>query len=165
MHIPGRRLGRVFLSGVIFLVLTAAGIRQMILHAIRTSYTPRGRRHRPVHRFHRLPQRWAGGWRPQTLVTLAISATQLPRWRCGIILMVALEVRKSAPPFSSEYLPSPVSHGRSADPLDSRSRRLSRAGLTAFKLDIRGALNTGLLEIVFVSFLWTCSTISERWWP
>src|ERR1700678_2438477 len=35
MHIPWQTaLGAVFLSGVIFLALTAAGIRQMILHAI-----------------------------------------------------------------------------------------------------------------------------------
>src|SRR5579872_4760717 len=35
MHVPWQTaLGAVFLSGVIFLALTAAGIRQMILHAI-----------------------------------------------------------------------------------------------------------------------------------
>jgi len=35
MHVPWQTaLGAVFLSGVIFLLLTAAGIRQMILHAI-----------------------------------------------------------------------------------------------------------------------------------
>src|SRR5208283_5436754 len=35
MHVPWRTaLGAVFLSGVIFLLLTASGIRQMILHAI-----------------------------------------------------------------------------------------------------------------------------------
>src|SRR5664279_1715796 len=75
MHIPWQTaLGAVFLSGVIFLALTAAGIRQMILHAIP----------------HELYAAVAGGFH-------------------------AL-----------------------AD--------------TAFKLDIRGALNKGLLEIVFVFF-------------
>src|ERR1700735_45528 len=35
MHIPWQTaLGAVFLSGIIFLALTAGGIRQMILHAI-----------------------------------------------------------------------------------------------------------------------------------
>ena len=51
-------LGAVFLSGVAFLILTAAGVRQMIVtrHPARTVFRGGGGR-RPVHRAHRLPQR------------------------------------------------------------------------------------------------------------
>ena len=90
MHIPWQTaLGAVFLSGVIFLALTAAGIRQMILHAI-----------------------------PHELYAAVASGA----WAMGLV----------------HWTPTPGGfHALAA---------------TAFKLDIRGALNKGLLEIVFVFF-------------
>jgi AGZA family xanthine/uracil permease-like MFS transporter len=156
MHIPWQTaLGAVFLSGVIFLLLTAAGIRQMILHAIP----------------HELYAAVAGGiglfialigFRnaglvvadPQTLVTMGnirnpVTALAL----CGLILMVVLEVRK----VRAAILIGVLTVTGAAWALGLTHWTSSPGGfhalvLTAFKLDIRGALSTGLLEIVFVFF-------------
>jgi AGZA family xanthine/uracil permease-like MFS transporter len=156
MHIPWQTaLGAVFLSGILFLVLTASGIRQMILHAI-------------PHELYAAVASGIGlfiafiGFRnaglivgdPETLVTLGNMrnpTTALALF--GLILMVALEVKKIrgailigvlattglAWAFGQvHWTPTPGGFQSLAD--------------TALKLDIRGALNKGLLEIVFVFF-------------
>jgi AGZA family xanthine/uracil permease-like MFS transporter len=180
MHIPWQTaLGAVFLSGVIFLALTAAGIRQMILHAIP----------------HELYAAVAGGiglfiafigFRnaglvvadPATLVgigNLRNPTTFLALF--GLIFMVAFEVKKVkgaillgvlATTASAWALAFVLLHtagpSTAADPGSSLAWAQSLVhwtpapggfhalAATAFQLDIRGALNKGLLEIVFVFF-------------
>jgi len=156
MHVPWQTaLGAVFLSGVIFLALTAGGIRQMILKAIP----------------HELYAAVAGGiglfiafigFQHAGLV-VADKATIVGLGNLrnpvtglavfGLILMVILEARKVRGSILIGVLsttalawafglvhwtPSPGGFSSLAD--------------TAFKLDIRGALNKSLLEIVFVFF-------------
>jgi AGZA family xanthine/uracil permease-like MFS transporter len=156
MHVPWQTaLGAVFLSGVIFLALTAGGIRQMILRAIP----------------HELYAAVAGGIGlfiafigfqhaglviadKATLVGLGSvrsPATALALF--GLILMVVLEARKVRGSILIGVLATTalawafgLVHWTPA------AGGFSSLGATAFKLDIRGALNKSLLEIVFVFF-------------
>jgi AGZA family xanthine/uracil permease-like MFS transporter len=156
MHIPWQTaLGAVFLSGVIFLALTAAGIRQMILRAIP----------------HELYAAVAGGiglfiafigfrnaglvvGDTATLVSLGnIRNPTTALALFGLILMVALEVRKVRAAILIGVLATTglawcfgLVHWAPA------AGGFQALGTTAFKLDIRGALNKGVLEIVFVFF-------------
>jgi len=156
MHIPWQTaLGAVFLSGILFLALTASGLRQMILHAI-------------PHELYAAVASGIGlfiafiGFRnaglivgdPETLITLGnIRNPTTALALVGLLLMAALEVKKVrgailigvlattalAWAFGQvHWTPTPGGFHALAD--------------TAFKLDIRGALNKGLLEIVFVFF-------------
>ena len=175
MHIPWQTaLGAVFLSGVIFLALTAAGIRQMILKSI-------------PHELYAAVASGIGlfiafiGFRNAGLVigdqatlvglgNLRNPTTFLALF--GLILMVGLEVRKvkgaillgvlgtTACAWALAY--GILHFGGSAGPLTDWAQNLVHwtpapggfhaLGDTMFKLDIRGALNKGLLEIVFVFF-------------
>jgi AGZA family xanthine/uracil permease-like MFS transporter len=179
MHIPWQTaLGAVFLSGVIFLALTAAGIRQMILRSI-------------PHELYAAVASGIGlfiafiGFRnaglvvgdPATLVGLGNIRNPTPALAFfGLILMVALEVKKvrgsiligvltvtgiawalaftivhidpSSQFFSAASMPWAQAMIHWTPP----SGGFSSLTATAFKLDIRGALNKGLLEIVFVFF-------------
>jgi AGZA family xanthine/uracil permease-like MFS transporter len=156
MHVPWQTaLGAVFLSGVIFLALTAGGIRQMILRAIP----------------HELYAAVAGGIGlfiafigfqhaglviadKATIVGLGnvrSPATALAVF--GLILMVVLEARKVRGSILIGVLATTalawafgLVHWTPA------AGGFSSLGATAFKLDIRGALNKSLLEIVFVFF-------------
>jgi AGZA family xanthine/uracil permease-like MFS transporter len=156
MHIPWQTaLGAVFLSGILFLALTASGLRQMILHAI-------------PHELYAAVASGIGlfiafiGFRnaglvvgdPETLVTLGnIRNPTTSLALVGLLVMVVLEVKKVrgailigvlsttglAWAFGQvHWMPTPGGFHALAD--------------TAFKLDIRGDLNKGLLEIVFVFF-------------
>ncbi len=156
MHIPWQTaLGAVFLSGVIFLALTASGIRQMILHAI-------------PHELYAAVASGIGlfialiGFRnaglvvgdPDTLLTLGnVRNPTTALALAGLILMVALLAKKVRAALLIGILAitgaawalglvhwSPAAGGFHA------------LAATSFKLDIRGALNKGLLEIVFVFF-------------
>ena len=156
MHVPWQTaLGAVFLSGIIFLALTAAGIRQMILHAI-------------PHQLYAAVASGIGlfiafiGFQhaglvvrdPNTLVGLGNirnPTTYLSLF--GLILMVALEVRK----VRGSILIGVLTVTAIAWPLGLVHWTHSEVGFhaltqTAFKLDIRGAINKGLLEIIFVFF-------------
>jgi AGZA family xanthine/uracil permease-like MFS transporter len=156
MHIPWQTaLGAVFISGVIFLALTGAGIRQMILRAI-------------PHELYAAVASGIGlfiafiGFQhaglvvrdPNTLVGLGnIKNPTTALALFGLILMVALEVKKVRGSILIGVLSvtaiawmlglvhwTPTSGGFQA-----------LAG-TAFQLNIRGALSKGLLEIIFVFF-------------
>jgi len=156
MHIPWQTaLGAVFLSGVIFLALTAAGIRQMILRSI-------------PHELYAAVASGIGlfiafiGFRnaglvvgdPATLVALGnIRNPTAALALLGLILMVALEIRRVRGAILIGVLAvtgiawalglvhwSPASGG---------IRDLTQ---TALQLDITGAINKGLLEIIFVFF-------------
>ena len=180
MHIPWQTaLGAVFLSGVIFLALTAGGIRQMILHSI-------------PHELYAAVASGIGlfiafiGFRnaglviadPETLVgmgNLRNPTTALAL--VGLILMVALEIRKVRGAILIGVLSTTamawalafaILHsgsapgGAAASPAVMWAQNLfhwtpapggfSALTETTMKLDIRGAMNKGLLEIVFVFF-------------
>jgi AGZA family xanthine/uracil permease-like MFS transporter len=156
MHIPWQTaLGAVFLSGVIFLAITAVGIRQMILRAIP----------------HQLYAAVAGGIGlfiafigfqhaglvvrdPNTLVgmgSIRNPTTYLALF--GLILMVALESRK----VKGAILIGVLTVTALAWPLHLVHWTPSTGGIgaltqTALQLNIRGAINKGLLEIIFVFF-------------
>ena len=156
MHIPWQTaLGAVFLSGILFLALTAAGIRQMILRAIP----------------HELYAAVAGGiglfiafigfrdaglvvGDPETLVALGNvhnPATALAL--AGLLLMVALEVKRVRGSILIGMVATTalawafgLAHWTHA------AGGWGALGATTFQLDLRGILNKGLLEIVFVFF-------------
>jgi len=156
MHIPWQTaLGAVFLSGVIFLAITAAGIRQMILRAIPQE----------------LYAAVAGGiglfialigfhnaglvvGDAQTLVSLgSVRNPTTALALVGLGLMVVLEVRK----IRAAILLGMLAVTLAAWPLGLVHKTDTTGGLaalsqTAFHLDIAGALSKGLLEIVFVFF-------------
>ena len=156
MHIPWQTaLGAVFLSGIIFLALTAVGVRQMILHAI-------------PHELYAAVASGIGlfiafiGFRNAGLVVgdaatlVGIGSLRDPNTAlamAGLILMVALEVRRvkgaivigmlvitaAAWAFGLMHWQPPVSTpGSFTD--------------TMFKLNITAALGKGLIEIIFVFF-------------
>jgi adenine/guanine/hypoxanthine permease len=180
MHIPWQTaLGAVFLSGVIFIALTAAGIRQMILKSI-------------PHELYAAVASGIGlfiafiGFRnsglviadPETLVglgNLRNPTTALALF--GLILMVALEVKKvrgsiligvlSTTALAWAVAEGVLHAGAGVTPMLSKTTTdwaqnlvhwtpapggFHSLAATAFQLDIRGALNKGLLEIVFVFF-------------
>jgi AGZA family xanthine/uracil permease-like MFS transporter len=156
MQIPWQTaLGAVFLSGVIFLAITAVGIRQMILRAIP----------------HELYAAVAGGiglfialigFRnaglvvadPNTLVSLGnIRNPTTALALVGLILMVALLVRKvRAALLIGVLVITALAWALGLTHWTPAPGGFSSLGQTAFQLDIRGALNKGLLEIVFVFF-------------
>jgi len=156
MHVPWQTaLGAVFLSGVIFLALTAGGIRQMILKAIP----------------HELYAAVAGGIGlfisfigfqhaglvvadQATLVGLGNLRSPVPALAMfGLILMVVLEARKVRGAILIGVLSTTALACAFGlvhwTPAPGGFQSLSQ---TAFKLDIKGALNKSLLEIVFVFF-------------
>jgi AGZA family xanthine/uracil permease-like MFS transporter len=180
MHIPWQTaLGAVFLSGVIFLALTAAGIRQMILRSI-------------PHELYAAVASGIGlfiafiGFRNAGLVIgdhetlVGLGNLRNPTTALallGLILMVALEVKKvrgsilvgvlsttaiawglafiilhfSSPSDSAQANPS-LAWAQSLVHWTPAPGGFHALAATAFQLDIRGALNKGLLEIVFVFF-------------
>ncbi len=180
MHIPWQTaLGAVFLSGVIFLALTAAGIRQMILRSI-------------PHELYAAVASGIGlfiafiGFRnaglvvsdPATLVGLGnirnpIAALAL----LGLIFMVALEIRKvkgailigvlsitgltwgiayaiehASASLREAFSPATLTWAHSFLQFAPNSGGFRALTATVLQLDIRGALNKGLLEIIFVFF-------------
>ena len=158
MHIPWQTaLGAVFLSGIIFLALTAAGIRQMILRSI-------------PHELYAAVASGIGlfiafiGFRnaglvvsdPATFVGLGnIRNPTTALALFGLILMVALEIKKVRGSILIGVLATTgIAWALGLVALDKSSGGGIQAlgAHTAFKLDIRGALNKGLLEIIFVFF-------------
>ena len=180
MHIPWQTaLGAVFLSGIIFLALTAGGIRQMILRSI-------------PHELYAVVASGIGlfiafiGFRnaglvigdPETLVGLGnLRNPTTALALLGLILMVALEIRKvrgsiligvlattaiswafafailhSDPRSSWIASPNSIAWAQNLVRWSPAPGGMHALLGTAFKLDIRGALNKGLLEIVFVFF-------------
>ncbi|MDR3727979.1 MAG: NCS2 family permease [Terracidiphilus sp.] len=156
MHIPWQTaLGAVFLSGVIFLALTAVGIRQMILRAI-------------PHELYAAVASGIGlfiafiGFRnaglvvgdPATLVTLGnIRNPSAYLTLIGLILMVALMAKKVRSALLIGVLAiTGVAWAMGLTHWTPSAGGLHSLASTALQLDIRGALNKGLLEIVFVFF-------------
>jgi AGZA family xanthine/uracil permease-like MFS transporter len=156
MHIPWQTaLGAVLLSGVIFLAITAIGIRQMILRAIP----------------HQLYAAVAGGIGlfiafigfqhaglvvrdPNTLVGMGnIRNPTAYLALLGLILMVALEIRKVKGSILIGVLTvTGIAWAMHLVHWAPSTFTIHALAGTAFKLNIRGALNKGLFEIVFVFF-------------
>ncbi len=156
LHIPWQTaLGAVFLSGCIFLALTAAGIRQMILRSI-------------PHELYSAVASGIGlfiafiGFQhaglvvrdPNTLVSLGNiknSTTALALF--GFILMVTLDIKKIRGSILIGVLTvTGMAWGLGLVHWTPAVGGLGSLAATAFKLDIRGALSKGLLEIIFVFF-------------
>jgi AGZA family xanthine/uracil permease-like MFS transporter len=156
MHIPWQTaLGAVFLSGVIFLLLTAFGIRQLILRSIpQELYAAVACGIGLFIAFIGLNKAGLVVKSPDTLVQLGnIKDPTTALSLLGLGLMVALEIWKVRGSIligvltvtgvawalgQVHWTPSPGGIHSLAD--------------TAFKLDIGGALKIGLVEIVFVFF-------------
>jgi adenine/guanine/hypoxanthine permease len=156
MHVPWQTaLGAVFISGVLFLAITAAGIRQMILRAI-------------PHQLYAAVAAGIGlfiafiGFQhaglvirdPNTMVGLGnIRNPTAYLSLAGLVLMVALEIRK----VKGSILIGVLSITGVAWALHMVHWTPSTGGFgaltqTAFKLNISGAISKGLLEIIFVFF-------------
>ena len=156
MHIPWQTaLGAVFISGVLFLALTGTGIRQMILRSI-------------PHELYAAVASGIGlfiafiGFRNAGLV-VGDSATLVGLGNVrnpsaalalfGLALMVVLEVRKVRGSILIGVLATTVLAWALGlvhwTPAPGGFHALAA---TAFHLNLRGALNKGLLEIIFVFF-------------
>jgi len=156
MHVPWQTaLGAVFVSGVAFLLLTAFGIRQLILRSIP----------------HELYAAVAGGIglfiaflglqnagivvaHPATLVTLGdVRAPQTALALMGVVIIGILQVWRvrgailiGVVAITLAAIPFHLVHWKVS------SYRFAAITQTAFQLDIRSALHIGLLEIIFVFF-------------
>jgi AGZA family xanthine/uracil permease-like MFS transporter len=125
MHIPWQTaLGAVFISGVMFLALTGAGIRQMILRAIP----------------HELYAAVASGIGLILMVALEVKKVR------GSILIGVLSVTAAAWALSKLPQFSGLVHWAPA------SGALGSLEKTFFQLDVRSVLSKGLLDIIFVFF-------------
>jgi AGZA family xanthine/uracil permease-like MFS transporter len=156
MHVPWQTaLGAVFLSGVLFLALTAVGIRQMILRAI--PYELYAAVASGIGLFIALIGFQNAGIiaaDPMTLITMGnLRNPTAALALLGLLLMVALQVKK----VRGAILIGVLSVTGLAWALGLAHWTPAAGGVhslaqTAFQLDIRGALNKGLLEIVFIFF-------------
>jgi AGZA family xanthine/uracil permease-like MFS transporter len=156
MHIPWQTaLGAVFLSGVVFLALTAAGIRQMILRAIpHELYAAVASGIGLFIAFIGFQHAGLIAQDPNTMVALGnIKNPTTALALFGLILMVALEVRKVRGAILIGVLTiTGIAWARGMVHWTPAAGGLHELAKTAFQLDLRGALNKGLLEIVFVFF-------------
>ena len=156
MHIPWQTaLGAVFLSGIIFLALTASGIRQMILHAIpQELYAAVASGIGLFIAFIGFRNAGLVVADPETLVTLGNIRTPTTVLALfGLILMVALEIRKVRGAILIGVLSiTCIAWAFGLVHWTPAAGGFHDLAATAFKLDILGALNKGLLEIVFVFF-------------
>ena len=156
MHIPWQTaLGAVFLSGVLFLALTATGIRQMILRSIpQELYAAVASGIGLFIAF--IGFRNAGLVVSDSATLVGLGSVRTPSAAIslfGLALMVVLEVRR----VRGSILIGVLSSTALAWALGSVHWTPSPAGFhalasTAFQLDIRGAFSKGLIEIVFVFF-------------
>jgi adenine/guanine/hypoxanthine permease len=156
MHIPWQTaLGAVFLSGIIFLAITATGIRQMILRAI-------------PHELYAAVACGIGlfialiGFRnaglvigdAQTLVSLGnVRNPTTILALLGLILMVTLEVKRVRGAILIGILAiTGLAWAMGLTHWTPAEGGFHSLASTALQLDIRGALSKGLLEIIFVFF-------------
>ncbi|UWZ86185.1 NCS2 family permease [Occallatibacter riparius] len=156
MHIPWQiALGAVFFSGVLFLLLTAAGVRQMILRAIPPElYAAVAGGIGLFIAFIGFQHAGLIAADPNTMVTMGnIRNPSSVLALLGLLIMVVLEVKQVRGAILIGVLSvtalawafglvhwTPLAGG--FGPLRD----------TALHLDIRGALGEGLLEIIFVFF-------------
>jgi adenine/guanine/hypoxanthine permease len=156
MHVPWQTaLGAVFVSGILFLALTAAGIRQMILRSI-------------PHELYAAVASGIGlfiafiGFRnaglvvsdPATFVSLGnIRNPTTALALFGLMLMVALEIKKVRGSILIGVLvTTAIAWAMGLVHWTKQGGGISALTQTAFQLNIRGAISKGLLEIIFVFF-------------
>lgn len=156
LHVPWQTaLGAVFISGILFLALTAAGVRQMILRSI-------------PHELYAAVASGIGlfiafiGFRnaglivsdPATFVNLGNvrnPTTALALF--GLILMVALEIKKVRGSILIGVLATTgIAWAFGQVHWTHQAGGIQALTQTALQLNIRGALSKGLLEIIFVFF-------------
>lgn len=156
MHIPWQTaLGAVFLSGVLFLALTAAGIRQMILRAIpHELYAAVASGIGLFIAFIGFQHAGLVAGDPNTLVALGnIKNPTTALALFGLLLMVALEIRKVKGAILIGVLAiTAIAWARGMIHWTTAPGGMQSLAATAFQLDLRGAFHKGLLEIVFVFF-------------
>jgi adenine/guanine/hypoxanthine permease len=156
MHIPWQTaLGAVFLSGCVFLLLTAFGIRQLILKSIpQELYAAVACGIGLFIAFIGLTKAGIVVADPQTFVRLGnIKDPSTALALLGLGLMVTLEIWK----VKGSILIGVMTVTAAAWAMGLVHWAPAAGGLqnltaTAFKLDIPGALRVGLVEIVFVFF-------------
>lgn len=156
MHIPWQTaLGAVFLSGCVFLLLTAFGIRQLILKSIpQELYAAVACGIGLFIAFIGLTKAGIVVADPQTFVRLGnIKDPSTALALLGLGLMVTLEIWK----VKGSILIGVLTVTAAAWAMHLVHWTPAAGGLqsltaTAFKLDIPGALRVGLMEIVFVFF-------------
>jgi AGZA family xanthine/uracil permease-like MFS transporter len=156
MHVPWQTaLGAVFISGILFLALTAAGVRQMILRAI-------------PHELYAAVASGIGlfiafiGFRnaglivsdPATFVSLGNvrnPSTALSLF--GLTLMAVLEIKKVRGSILIGVLATTaVAWALGLVHWTNQGGGIHALTQTALQLNVRGALSKGLLEIIFVFF-------------
>ena len=156
MHVPWQTaLGAVFISGVVFLALTGAGIRQMILRAIpHELYAAVASGIGLFIAFIGLQHAGLVVRDPATLVGLG-NIRNPTAWLSllGLVLMTALEVKK----VRGSILIGVLAITGLAWAMGTMHWTPAQGGVaaltqTAFKLDIPGALGRGLFDIIFVFF-------------
>jgi len=156
MHVPWQTaLGAVFISGVLFLALTAAGVRQMILRSIPTElYAAVASGIGLFIAFIGFHNAGIVVSDPATLVSLGnIRNPTAALALFGLILMVALEVRKVRGAILIGVLAtSGIAWAFGLVHWNNQSIGLHDLTQTALRLNIHGALSRGLLEIIFVFF-------------
>ncbi len=146
-------LGAVFLSGIIFVILTLVGVRQVILSAIPAELHAAvavgiglfiafiGFRNSGLIVPHPATTVAMGNLRdPKTLLALGglllIGGLLAWGWRAAMLVGILVTTLASVLLGIIEWTP--------------QANAIAGIGATAFQLDIRGALSLGLLEIVFV---------------
>ncbi len=156
LHIPWQTaLGAVFLSGVLFLLLTAMGIRQLILRSIpRELYAAVAGGIGLFLALIGLTRAGVVVADPATMVRLGeLRAPQTALALAGLLLMAALEVRRVKGSILLGVL-GVTAASWALGLTHWQPVRVDPAslGATAMKLDVPAALHAGLLEIVFVFF-------------
>ncbi len=156
MHIPWQTaLGAVFLSGCIFLLLTAFGIRQLILRSIpHELYAAVACGIGLFIAFIRLNKAGLVVADPATMVRLGnIRDPQTALSLVGLAIMVSLEIWKVRGSILIGVLAvTGLAWSMGLMHWAPATGGFGSLTATAFKLDLRGAFHVGLLEIVFVFF-------------
>jgi AGZA family xanthine/uracil permease-like MFS transporter len=156
MGIPWQTaLGAVFLSGTVFLLLTAFGIRQLILKAIpQELYAAVACGIGLFIAFIGLTKAKLVVMSPATLVQLGdIKNPTAALTLLGLALMVTLEIWKVKGSILIGVLTvTAAAWGIGLTHFTRAEGGIASLTATAFKLDIPGALRVGLVEIVFVFF-------------
>lgn len=156
MHIPWQTaLGAVFLSGTVFLLLTAFGIRQLILKSIpQELYAAVACGIGLFIAFIGLTKAGLVVKSPETLVQLGnIKDPNTALALLGLGVMVALEIWKvKGSILIGVLVVTGVAWSMGLVHWVPAAGGVESLTATAFKLDIPGALRVGLVEIVFVFF-------------
>ena len=156
MHIPWQTaLGAVFLSGIVFLLLTAFGIRQLILKAIpQELYAAVACGIGLFIAFIGFKNAGLVVADPETFVRMGnVKDPTTALALLGLGVMVALEIWKvKGSILIGIFTVTAVAWGMGLVHWAPAAGGFSSLTATAFKLDIPGALHVGLVEIVFIFF-------------